>query len=270
LHNLVAYHGDFISGSVPDGDEAFQTLANMGIKTIISVDGSEPDLDRASANGLRYIHLPIGYDGFDETRRLELTKAAGIALADGPVYIHCHHGKHRSAGAAAVIAVSLGFATPDEVIERMHVSGTAENYTGLYQCAANATPVDDAALDAIPDEFPSISHPVGMVKTMVQIDHATEHLKAIEAATWSVPTDHPDLVPSAQAGQLADLLRFLAQDRDTLNESDEFQFILGNSQRDAQQLENMIVDGKATTIDLSAQFKLITTSCKTCHTKFRD
>ena len=44
LHNVVAYHDGYYSGSVPEGAEGFDALAGMGIKTIISVDGAEPDV----------------------------------------------------------------------------------------------------------------------------------------------------------------------------------------------------------------------------------
>jgi hypothetical protein len=96
-------------------------------------------VEKAKARGIRYIHLPIGYNGFDEQRKLQLVRATRDAMVQGPVYIHCHHGKHRSAGAAATIAASLGWLSPAESVDRMHVSGTAANYTGLYACASSAT-----------------------------------------------------------------------------------------------------------------------------------
>jgi len=62
LHNVVAFHDNFWSGGVPEGEEAFATLAAMGVKTVISVDGAEPDVELAKKFGLKYIHLPIGYN----------------------------------------------------------------------------------------------------------------------------------------------------------------------------------------------------------------
>ena len=95
-------------------------------------------LDKAKARGMRYIHLPIGYNGFDEARKLELVRATRDSMATGPVYLHCHHGKHRSAGAAGTVAVSLAWLTTDQAVERMKVSGTAPNYKGLYACTSHA------------------------------------------------------------------------------------------------------------------------------------
>lgn len=45
LHNVVLFHEGFYSGSAPEGDEGFNTLASIGIKTIISVDGAIPEND---------------------------------------------------------------------------------------------------------------------------------------------------------------------------------------------------------------------------------
>lgn len=277
IHNAVAYHEGFISGSVPEGDEGFETLAAMGIKTIISVDGMEPEVDKAAAHGMRYIHLPIGYNGFDEARRLELTRATRDAMAQGPVYIHCHHGKHRSAGAAATIAASLGWATPEAMVERMKVSGTAPNYKGLYACAANAAVVSMGVLDAVPGDFPSVSHPKGIVKSMVAIDDAFDHLKAIEKAGWVTPSDHPDLVPVAEAGQLADLFRVLINDERTREEGADFADRLQKDSDTATALEGLLAGlaknaspNEAQRAAMSAQFKAIGASCKDCHAKYRD
>ncbi|MBL8885770.1 MAG: cytochrome c [Phycisphaerales bacterium] len=272
LHNIVAYHEGFYSGGVPEGDAALTLLKAMGIKTIISVDGAEPDVEQAKLVGIRYIHLPIGYNGFDEKRKLELTRATRDALQDGPVYIHCHHGKHRSAGAAGAVAASLGWMTPEEAVERMKVSGTAPNYEGLYACAANATELDPKLIDAVPANFPEVSHPATFVKAMVEIDEINDHLKLIEKAGWQSPADHPDLVPAAEAGRLADLFRISAESTKAKSKPPTF---LGALKQDAERiaaLEAMLIaQEKYKDIKkLSDTFKQVQASCKDCHTKYRD
>jgi len=99
LPNAVHVHAKVISGGQPDGEAAFQELHRLGVKTVISVDGAAPDLELAKKYGLRYVHLPHGYDGIPEPRVQELAKA--VRDLEGPIYIHCHHGKHRSPAAAA-------------------------------------------------------------------------------------------------------------------------------------------------------------------------
>jgi protein tyrosine phosphatase (PTP) superfamily phosphohydrolase (DUF442 family) len=270
LHNVVAYHDGYYSGSAPEGDEGFDTLAAMGIKTIISVDGAEPEIEPARARGMRYIHLPIGYNGFDEKRKLELVRASRDAMREGPVYVHCHHGKHRSAGAAATVVASLGLVDPAAAVERMKVSGTAPNYKGLYACAAGATVLAADVVDSVPADFPEVARPAGFVKGMVEIDHALEHLRLIEKAGWKVPEDHPDLVPAAEAGRLADLFRVLAEGERVKAEPPDFAAGMRENGARAQVLEDMLAAGETDAAKLSEQLKLVAASCKDCHAKHRD
>ena len=93
LPNAVQIHQKVISGGQPEGEAGFAELARLGIKTVISVDGARPDVATAQSFGLRYVHLPHGYDGIPSERALELAKA--VREFDGPIYIHCHHGKQR-------------------------------------------------------------------------------------------------------------------------------------------------------------------------------
>ncbi len=270
IHNAVAFHEGYVSGSVPEGQAGFETLAAMGIRTIISVDGAAPDVEAAKALGMRYIHLPIGYNGFNEQRKLELVRASRDALAQGPVYIHCHHGKHRSAGAAATVAASLGWSTPDQGVARMKVSGTAPNYEGLYACAATATVLSASTVDAVPGDFPEVDPPKGLIKAMVEIDEIYEHLKAIERAAWKAPEDHPDLVPVAEAGRLANYYRLLLDDEYTQSKPAEFKALMERSRAEAQELEDLLAAGTKDFAKLAAKTKLISASCRECHTKYRD
>ncbi|MCE7973641.1 MAG: hypothetical protein DYG92_04840 [Leptolyngbya sp. PLA1] len=270
LHNVVAYHPDVFSGGVPEGDAGFETLARMGIRTVISVDGAAPDLVEAKKHGLRYIHLPIGYNGFGEARGEELARATRDALGDGPVYIHCHHGKHRSAGAAAAVAVSLGWMSADEAVARMKVSGTSPAYRGLYACAAAASVMSEAELDAVTADFPEACKPEGMVDTMVRMDEAMEYLKAIEAAGWKPPSEHPDLVPVAEAGKLADLLRLLHDDRSPVAKREGFAAKIDANHAPAQRLEDLLEAGSTDVAAMSAEFKRVSSACKSCHAAFRD
>jgi hypothetical protein len=270
LHNVVAFYDDFYSGGVPEGDAGFDTLVELGVKTIISVDGAVPDLDRAKARGLRYIHLPIGYNGFDDARKLQLVRATRDAMQQGPVYLHCHHGRHRSAGAAGAVAVSLNWLTPEQAVGRMNVSGTAPNYKGLYACAGNATVIDVAVIDAVPADFPEVSHPPSFIRAMVEIDTINDHLKLIEKAGWVAPPDHPDLVPAAEAGRFADLFRFAAASEKTRTYPPDFAATLLADAERITALEALLADGEKDVQKMSEQFKAIQASCKDCHTRHRD
>jgi hypothetical protein len=270
LHNVVGYHAGFVTGSLPEGDAGFDSLAAMGVKTIVNVDGAPGDVERASARGIRYVHLPIGYNGFDEPRRRELMRAVRDGTRTGGVYLHCHHGKHRAPAAAGAVAVGLGWLTPEAAIERMKIAGTGPNYQGLYACTAAATLVPATEIDAVAADFPAVSKPQGFVKSMLEIDQTADHLKAIEKAGWNPPADHPDLVPAAEAGRLADLHRLLVGGPYAARKPAGFTTMLTATASHAQSLEDMIASGEKDAAKLSERFKIVMASCKECHAKYRD
>jgi hypothetical protein len=271
LHNVVAFGEGFFSGGVPEGDTGFDTLVAMGVKTIISVDGAEPDLAKAKARGLRYMHLPVGYNGFDDTRKMQLVRATRDSIADGPVYLHCHHGKHRSAGAAGTVAVSLNWLSNDQALGRMKVSGTAPNYKGLYACTTNASVVEVAAIEAVPADFPEVSPPPSFIRAMVEIDVINDHLKRIEEAGWAAPVDHPDLVPTAEAGRMADLFRLVAEsDTASAHPADFTAALRADADRITAIEDLLAAAGEKDVKKLSEQFKAVQTSCKDCHARYRD
>src|SRR5690606_19020075 len=85
--------------------------------------------------------------------------ARAIRDLPGPVYIHCHHGKHRGPAAAAAAAVNLGLVSPAEAVAFMKTAGTADSYAGLYACVMEADAATKTELDAAPSDFPEHSGP---------------------------------------------------------------------------------------------------------------
>ncbi|MBX3376098.1 MAG: hypothetical protein KF678_03745 [Phycisphaeraceae bacterium] len=259
--------GSLISGGVPAGDAAFDELKAMGVKTIISVDGATPDVARAEARGMRYVHIPITYSDVPEQQKLEIARA--IRDLPGPVYIHCHHGKHRSPAATAAAAVTLGLVTPAEGVVFMRDAGTSPSYAGLFQCVEEAVVVPVSALNAASNEFPSVRKPTGVVAAMVEIDYAYEHLQEIRAAGWTVPKDHPDLVPAAEAGRLADQLRFSGEDPRSQAKGPEYAARLADAIARTSALEDGLIRGEPRD-QLESKWKLVAASCKECHAAYRD
>ncbi len=51
LPNAYRIHAKVISGGLPDGEPAFKELADLGVKTIISVDGATPAVALAKKYG---------------------------------------------------------------------------------------------------------------------------------------------------------------------------------------------------------------------------
>ena len=91
LHNVHQAATNVYLGSEPHGEEAFAELQKLGVTTIVSVDGAQPDVAAASKFGIRYVHIPIGYDGIGTDAAKSLTRVARDI--ESPIYVHCHHGK---------------------------------------------------------------------------------------------------------------------------------------------------------------------------------
>jgi len=266
LHNVVAYAPDFVCGGVPEGEEGLATLAAMGIKTIISVDGASPDVATAESLGMRYVHLPISYSGITAERQKELAQA--ISSLPGPFYMHCHHGKHRSAGALGSALVLAGKLTPAQAESRMKVSGLAADYKGLWKAVGEAQPMPAAELQADPSSFPKVAKVSGMVATMSEIDSVFENVVAAQKAAWSAPMDHPDLVPAKETKRLHALLAQMVADPESQKLDADYQTRLGKSIELGKALDAAVAANDKAAAD--TQFAAIQKSCKECHKAHRD
>lgn len=268
LHNAHVVTDKVLSGAEPEGEEAFRQLRALGVKTIISVDGAKPDVDTARKYGLRYVHMPITYSTVTEVQGKAIAKA--IDELPGPVYIHCHHGKHRSAAAVAVACVYNGMLKPDQAESVLKTFGTGANYTGLWKAAREAKPVDPQALKDLKVAFPETS-PVGeLADAMVQIDRHTDHLKAVQKAGWVSPKDHPDLDPAHEALQLQEQLRELARTDATRGRPGNFRTILAQNERDVESLRALLTVKPMDKPAADAAFTRVIKSCTECHKGYRD
>jgi protein tyrosine phosphatase (PTP) superfamily phosphohydrolase (DUF442 family) len=272
LPNAYRLHEKVISGGQPDGDAAFAELEKLGVKTVISVDGAKPDVAAAKRHGLRYVHLPHGYDGIPEQRGQELAKA--VRDLPGPIYIHCHHGKHRSPAAATVACVETGLLQPSDALAVLKTAGTSENYRGLYQSAEAARRLDDALLDALEVEFHETVALPAMAEAMVALEHTFDHMKTVAQADWKQPADHPDLDPAHEALLLKEHFAELLRSEDTKKEPEQFRTYLQESEAAAAELETQLLALKngqaADDAKINASFEIVTKNCTACHRAFRD
>lgn len=266
IHNVVCYAPALISGGVPEGNEGLETLHAMGIRTIISVDGATPDVEGAKKLGMQYVHLPISYDTVTPERQQQLAQA--IASCEGPIYVHCHHGKHRSAAALASAVVLAGKLTPEQAQERMAVSGTAKEYTGLWQVVHSAKPMPAAALKVDPNSLPSVTKVSGMVATMAEIDMVIDLVKQSHKAGWQAPTDHPDLVAIKETKRMHTLFANLRNDPQSQQLSADYQTRLGKAIAMTEQLDVAVRAGQAP--EAEQLLTAINKSCKDCHVAYRD
>ena len=250
---------DVLSGSRPENDAAFGELADWGVKTIICVDGQWPDVAAAQKRGLRYVHLPVGYGGISDVRAKELAKA--VQTLPKPIYLHCHHGKHRGPAAAVVACIGAGTLAPTRADEILKLAGTGEQYQGLYQAARIAQPFDAATLTALDVEFREHSAVPSLTEAMIDIDESWTRLRNLAKSAG------PDAIDAAHAA-----LQLREQFTEQLRTSNASQFTseLRTTEQAVVELEQLL--RTTTTFDDASRglLKKVDESCTACHRQFRD
>jgi protein tyrosine phosphatase (PTP) superfamily phosphohydrolase (DUF442 family) len=267
LHNVFRLNDRLYSGGSPEGEAGFASLQRLGVRTVLSVDGATPDVALAEKYGLRYVHVPVGYDGIPREKAWAIAKAARDL--PGPVYIHCHHGKHR--GPAAVACVLLALEpdyTPAAAAAWLAQAGTDPRYRGLIELPQTLPRPSAADLDALPADFPAVAAVPDLTRLMVAIDARWDHLKAARAAGWGPPPAHPDIDPPHEALQLVELYRESGRLPDVTRHGAEFMALLRDAEAAAGELEAAMRGGS--TERARAAFERSQLLCAQCHAKYRD
>lgn len=268
LHNVLEFAPGVLSGSAPQGEEGFKSLAALGIRTVVSVDAARPEIELAAKHGIRYVQVPIQYAGIPEEKKAALAKA--IRDSDGPIYVHCHHGKHRGPAATAFGLIANGVITPEEGVALMKEAGTSDHYAGLYTCIATASKMSNAFISTYGGDLPSVAPIEAEAATMALIDHAFENIKLVQQAGWSVPEDHPDLVALEEAGAMHDHLRALADSEATDHHPAKYHEMLSESIAVAAALEAALEAVPFNPAEADRFVELVEASCKECHRAYRD
>lgn len=254
------------SESQPEGEDAFAALAKLGVKTIISVDGSKPDVEAARKHGLRYIHLPFGYDGVPTNRIVDVAKA--VESQSGPVFVHCHHGLHRGPAAVAVISEATENWTPNEAQAWMREAGTAADYAGLYRSAATFQKPTLAQLAAV-KELPEVSKTSSLVEAMVAIDEHLSRLKLCQKAGWKTPPGHADVTPEHEATMLWEQLQEIARTDDAAKRPQDYRTKLADSEKAMEALRMSLKASDAPSA-IETAFAKVGPSCAACHKQYRN
>jgi hypothetical protein len=245
------------SGGQPDGETGFRSLQSLGIRTVISVDGARPEVETAKKFGLRYVHLPIGYDRVPAERLQDMVRAA--RMLPQPIYLHCHHGKHRGPASAVCILRSLDAAiTPERGVELLREMGTHPKYAGLYRSVEQGQPVTTAKTSG-PAEFPEATAVSPLADQMVAIDLVWEQLQA--AAKTSGNADE-------SASRLKELWTDLAERfRESARLSDQTGLKSTSDLKDALAETARFMDAAE---EVRPNLRLLESHCGACHAKFRD
>lgn len=251
------------TGPVPHGEEAFRELARRGVRTVISVDGARPDLDGAKRHGLRTVHLPIGYDGIPNNRALELGKA--LQELPGPVYLHCHHGRHRGPAAAAVACVVAGKIDHRQAVAAMKEMGTGEQYLGLWASARSAKAADPLVLRDLQVDYREIAPVPPLTEAMVALDEAFGNLELSRKEGWTAPRGHPDLDPAHEALRAREILTEILRTDDLRSRPRDFRAWMEAGRDAAAALESEL-RAKSEVKSFEALKRL----CSDCHEPYRN
>jgi protein tyrosine phosphatase (PTP) superfamily phosphohydrolase (DUF442 family) len=261
VENFREVGSDLCVGGEPVGDEAFRALAVRGVKTVVTVDAGKPDVATAKKYGLRYVHIPIGYDGISD----EAGRALARVMRDckGPVYVHCHHGKHRGPAAAAVAGIAAGRLDHAAAIHLLERAGTSRDYAGLWRdVAAYTPPPPDTELPELVETAEAESYAV----TMGRIDHLYDDLDGMRSAGWKPFPARPDQTPAHEATLLMEAFREAA--RLTPPERAAVKPGLTAAESLAADLTQALKsDDRAAA---TAKFATLKASCTACHRKHRD
>ena len=273
LHNVYSIGDRYYSGNAPESTEAFATLKKLGVKTIISVDGSKPDVEGAAKFGLSYVHLPFGYGGIPQTNVLRLIKAA--QTLPGPIYVHCHHGLHRGPAAIAVICEgTLGWTT-NEAVAWMRTAGTGAEYQGLYKAAAEFVAPASVQLSAVSTNFPQIAPPTRLVEAMVEIDKHWSVFKTLQKNNFQTSDSPQGQNLEHEALLLKEGFRELERTDEAKELGADFLKKLANTKSAAEGLQEFIahqpfpIGADARSLAEGA-CTAVNQSCTACHKQYRN
>lgn len=262
LENFFQVTPKLWSGGEPTAN-GWNALRELGIKTVISVDGAPPNLQEARRVGIRYVHLPVGYSGVD--RDVAIKIASAVQRSSGPVYLHCHHGKHRGPAAVALVCQTLYQWDVAQATSWMKQAGTSEQYHGLYRSVARFQPPSAAELAAVPRDLPERVSVPTLTQMMVDVDHQFEEIQRLEKN---------DFQPSERSSQAAVLLlehwKEIARMGDQVVNNEDFANRLKEMSQTTKSLVSVLESNETARRQASSLVAALTKQCASCHAKHRD
>jgi protein tyrosine phosphatase (PTP) superfamily phosphohydrolase (DUF442 family) len=144
IENFIEVSDRVYSGGEPT-TEGLQHLQKLGVTILLSVDGLSPDREAAEKLGLKYVHIPMGYDGIESQQLQDFVTL--MAHHRGKLFVHCHHGKHRGPAAVAACLIISKEMTKEQAVQFMHGAGTSKDYKGLWKSIADLDSTSYQPLD---------------------------------------------------------------------------------------------------------------------------
>ena len=273
LHNVFHLSDQIVSGSEPRGDAALEKLAEMGIRTIVSVDGKMPEVEKAAALGMRYVHIPIQYSDISTNEMLRLAKT--FRELEGPFFVHCFHGRHRGPAGAEVGRLVLDSVPRAEAIAEMRqYCGTSKKYEGLYRLIAAGDVPTAEETEAFEYNFASREEVEGVVAAMVILSRAYDNNKIMMEGGWRPDPEHPDLEPLNEATQLLQGFESAASHVDVRTAAQDFRSWWSEGKEESALLvaaiKEILAGDKSAVARADRSFQAVTASCTDCHGEYRN
>lgn len=269
-------------GGSPETDAAMAELAASGVKTIISVDGAPPLVELAKKHGLKYVHIPVKYSALSREQIVSL--ASVLQPNHEPVYVHCHHGKHR--GPAALVAALKCTVTDLETDTLLKTFGTDPKYRGLYEAARTAQPLQAHELARVPEKLPEAIQDLSPARLMSEIDCSFDQLLALLKV--SEPLENKELAAQLKAWQeqaidleeaFLEYQRLIERQFPMMPPEQQMQYrqFLKTSLSHAAAIRSELTAAVDSSEDIPARLKTCRTSlealqqsCAGCHAQFRN
>ena len=242
----------YFGGSPEENDFAF--LKSQGLRSIICVDGLNPNLTTAGKYDLAYRHIPITYDKISPEQQKQLAKA--YSELPKPIYIHCHHGRHRGPAAAAIVLKNHHDWKNTDLVEFMKNAGTSPQYRGLYKTVKESKEIPQDQWLHI--EVPETAKVESLANTMAKLDRIWVKLEKQLLKPYTT-------LDSSLALDRSLLLKeyFVELERAPGSKFDE-EYLEIIKKIDLLRTE--LKSGK----DSLEAFKAVKKDCKSCHVDYRD
>ncbi|MCJ8328411.1 MAG: hypothetical protein HRT89_01190 [Lentisphaeria bacterium] len=261
LANFHQLNSQVYSGSSPKTEADFKALADLGIRSIISVDGAHPKLIPAKKYGMKYAHVPVDYSGIDREEAKNIL--AAFHQLEKPVYIHCHRGTQRGPTAAMLILKQYFEASQEKTLALMADIGTSKSYTGLYKSVAEFKSLTKQEIEAV-KAIPETAKVHEFADRMAKIDRIWERLKGIQKGKWKKIDQTTELDASHEVlllrEQFTELIRF--------NKKSELTAGLKHTEELLIKLEEIVL--RAYIPQRDVLYKKVRQSCMDCHKKYRN
>jgi protein tyrosine phosphatase (PTP) superfamily phosphohydrolase (DUF442 family) len=169
IENFIQVSDRVYSGGEPTA-AGLEHLQKLGVTILLSVDGLAPDREAAEKLGMKYVHIPMGYDGIEPQQIQNFVTL--MARHKGKLFVHCHHGKHRGPAAVAACLICAKEMSKEQAAQFMRGAGTSKEYKGLWKAIAD---LDVTHYE--PQEFSVLltaSPEKSMAQWMAELDRAWE------------------------------------------------------------------------------------------------